>query len=105
MSDDGSNQELSAEHLFRRYFLPLYPPEVRGDLAAARTTDANPAGNPKILEQLDAIAATFTKVAPKALGRDDLLLDYSDASVHRLARALDRPTRDAPRATTPRRDD
>lgn len=95
MSDDGPTQELTAERLFRRYFLPLYPPEIRDELAKARTTDANPADNPKILEQLDAIAATFTKVAPKALGRDDLELDYSDASVHRLARALDRDTRDA----------
>jgi hypothetical protein len=87
--------ELTAERLFRRYFLPLYPPEVRDDLAKARTTDANPAGNPKILEQLDAIAETFVKAAPGALGQEDLELDYSDASVHRLAQALTRQARDA----------
>jgi len=85
--------ELTAEALFRRYFLPLYPPDV--DLPAVRATDANPANNPKILAQLDAIAATFTQVAPRALEADDLRLDYSDASVHRLAASIGRARRDA----------
>jgi hypothetical protein len=79
---------LTAEALFTRYFLPLYPPGA--DLAALRKTDANPANNPHILAQLDAIAATFAKLAPDALGVASLDLDYSDASVHRLAAALTR---------------
>lgn len=94
-SDDARPRERTAERLFRRYFLPIYPPEIREDLVKARTTDANPAGNPKIFAQLDAIAETFVEVAPRVLGRDDLDLDYSDASVHRLGRALTRETRDA----------
>jgi hypothetical protein len=96
MAREAQSDTDNAEQLFRRYFLPLYPPEVQSDLARARLTDANPAENPRILEQLDAIAATFTKVAPKALvAADELVLDYSDASVHHLARALTRARRDA----------
>jgi hypothetical protein len=87
--------ELSAERLFERYFLPLYPPEVRADLASARTTDANPAGNPRITSQLDTIAETFAKLAPVALGDETLELDFSDASVHRLSKLLTRERRDA----------
>lgn len=84
----------SAEALFRRFFLPLYPPELRHDLARVRTTDANPANNPRVLAQLEAIASTFAGLAGEALGRD-LALDFSDASVHRLASALTRSARDA----------
>ncbi|MEM1030005.1 MAG: hypothetical protein AAGN82_06630 [Myxococcota bacterium] len=90
-----TGMELTAETLFRRYFLPLYPPEARTNLDTVRATDANPAGNPRILGQLDAIAATFTTVAPRALDAEDLVLDYSDASIHRLAAAVDRKRRDA----------
>ncbi|HHH12048.1 MAG TPA: hypothetical protein ENK23_08270 [Sorangium sp.] len=85
---------LTAERLFRRYFLPLYPPKVRDNLAAARTTDANPANNPRILQQLDSIATTFVAMAPRALGDSTLQLDFSDASIHRLATCLTRATRD-----------
>ncbi len=87
-------QTLSAERLFRRYFLPLYPPDVRADLGRARTTDANPAGNANILKQLDNIAETFAEMAPKALDDSELELDFSDASVHRLASKLTRARRD-----------
>ena len=34
------------------HFLPLYPPDARGDLAQARATDANPARNPAIFAHL-----------------------------------------------------
>jgi hypothetical protein len=83
---------LTAERLFREHFLPLYPPG--SDLARVRSTDANPAGNEHILGQLDAIAETFARLAPAALGDASLTLDFSDASVHHLAAALRRERRD-----------
>jgi hypothetical protein len=84
---------LTAERLFERFFAPHYP---RGaDLAALRATDANPAKNPAIFAQLDALAETFARLAPEALGAPDLALDFTDASVHRLARRLTRERRDA----------
>lgn len=85
---------LTPVRLFERYFWSLYPEDVRADLARARATDANPAKNPHILRSLDEIADTFVKLAPVAFGGVDLGLDGSDASVHRLARALDRDKRD-----------
>jgi hypothetical protein len=84
---------LDAEGLFERWFLPLYPP--RAELAALRTTDVNPANNVRVLAQLDAIAETFATLAPTALAAPDLVLDFSDASVHRLAACLTRERRDA----------
>jgi hypothetical protein len=83
---------LSAQQLFERFFLPLYPP--KSDLAELRSKDVNPAQNPRILAQLDDIAETFAKLAPKELGADPEL-DFSDASVHRLAALLTRERRDA----------
>jgi hypothetical protein len=80
--------------LFERYFWSLYPEDVRTDLARARAIDANPAKNPHILGMLDEIADTFVKLAPNAFQGVDLGLDGSDASVHRLAMALDRDKRD-----------
>lgn len=74
---------LSAEHLFERYFLPLYPP------------DANPAGNRAILAQIDEAAAIFARLAPAALGAPDLVLDFTDESIHRLSPLLTRERRDA----------
>lgn len=91
MSDESD--VLTAERIFERWFWPLYPPDAREDLAAARATDANPANNPSIVRSLDEIAGTFTKLAPSAFGRD-LELDRSDASVHRLGAALSRELRD-----------
>jgi hypothetical protein len=78
---------VTAESLFQAYFWPLYPADVRDDLAAARRTDANPAANPAILAHLGEAAAVFEKMAPAVFG-EDLGLDRSDASVHRLSRAL-----------------
>ncbi|EYF05546.1 hypothetical protein [Chondromyces apiculatus] len=80
--------------LFERFFAPLYPPDALADLARARATDANPAGNPALLAQLDEAAAIFARLAPAALATPDLALDFSDASVHRLAAALTRERRD-----------
>lgn len=87
-------EHLTPVRLFERYFWSLYPEDVRVDLARARATDANPAQNPHILRSLDDIADTFVKLAPSAFGRADLGLDGSDASVHRLATAIDRDQRD-----------
>ena len=83
----------TAASLFERWFLPLYPPEVRADLARARVTDVNPSGNPRLVAAMDEIAEAFAKLAPSALGAE-LDLDFSDASVHRLAAALTREVRD-----------
>lgn len=85
---------LSAESLFSGYFLPLYPEDVRGDLAAARATDANPANNPLLITQIEEAAEAFARLAPEAFGVSDLKLDYSDESVHRLGAALTRTVRD-----------
>ena len=44
---------MNPEELFVRYFLPLYPPDSRANLARARATDANPGRNASILAHLD----------------------------------------------------
>ncbi len=85
---------LTAERLFERFFWPLYPEDVRRDLAQARATDANPAGNLRILQSFDQVAETFVKLAPQIFEGRDLGLDASDASVHRLSAALGRTERD-----------
>lgn len=84
---------LSAEALFETYLRPLYPPDVALDLERARTTDANPAGNPSVLAHLDEAARVFVSMHPRAIGRD-VALDFTDASVHRLSAALTRDVRD-----------
>jgi hypothetical protein len=81
----------TAETLFTTLMLPLYPPDVRADLAGARSTDANPANNPAIARELSEIAAV-TRMADGAFG-EPLALDGSDASVHRLSRAITRESR------------
>lgn len=86
---------LTAEALFQRVFLPLYPEDAKSDLGRARSVDANPAKNPSIYAQLAEIAETFVAVAPTAMGTPDLVLDFSDASVHRLSALLDVKRRDA----------
>lgn len=85
--------DLTAEGLFARFFAGLYPPGV--DLAEVRATDANPANNPRIVAELEGIADVFARMAPAALGAPDLVLDRSDASVHRLGALLTRERRDA----------
>jgi len=88
---------ITAESLFRELFLPLYPEDARADLAAARSIDRNPGGNPAILAHLDDAAKVFAANAGTVLGTSDaeLALDRSDASVHRLSAALGRARRDA----------
>jgi hypothetical protein len=85
---------VDAEQLFVRYFLPLYPPDARADLARARATDANPGHNPALMAHLDDAAGRFAALAPGLVG-SDLGLDRSDASVHRLSAALTPARRDA----------
>ena len=85
----------TAEGLFKDVFLPLYPEDAKSDLGRARSIDANPVQNPSILAQLAEIAETFVAVAPTAMGAPDLVLDFSDASVHRLSALLDAKRRDA----------
>lgn len=85
---------LTAEDLFKKYFWPLYPPDAQADLAAARSTDANPAKNPGVLAHLDEAARLFPAGA-LALFETDLKLDFTDASVHRLSVAITKARRDA----------
>jgi hypothetical protein len=73
--------------LFTSHFLPLYPHEARADLERARSTDANPGRNPRILAHIDEAAAVFAGLAPGLCGVK-LDLDFTDASVHRLSAAL-----------------
>jgi hypothetical protein len=80
-------RQVNPEELFVRYFLPLYPPDSRADLARARTVDANPGRNAGILAHLEEAAQRFVLRAPALFGTD-LSLDRSDASVHRLSAAL-----------------
>ncbi len=84
---------MNPEELFARYFLPVYPPDSRADLARARATDANPARNASILGHLDEAAERFVLRARDLFGVD-LVLDRSDASVHRLSAALTVERRD-----------
>jgi hypothetical protein len=84
----------TAEELFSQYFWPLYPEEAQKDLAGARTTDRNPGRNPAIDAHLDEAAAIFAARAKDLFG-EDLQLDFSDASVHRLSAALTPARRDA----------
>jgi hypothetical protein len=84
----------TAQTIFERYFLPLYPPDSRANLDAARTTDANPGDNPSILAQIGDIARTFAELAPAAFDEPGLALDLSDASVHRLGVLLTAEVRD-----------
>jgi hypothetical protein len=85
---------VDAEELFVRWFLPLYPPHIRADLARARAEDANPARNPTLLAHLADASDGFVRNA-RALFGEDLGLDGTDASVHRLGAALTRERRDA----------
>lgn len=89
-----TERALTAERLFEQYFAPLYPPDVLADLAAARAADANPAKNPAIFARIDETAEVFARLAPEAFGAADLVLDFSDASVHRLGTLLTRDARD-----------
>ncbi|HEU4409746.1 MAG TPA: hypothetical protein VFS43_31120 [Polyangiaceae bacterium] len=75
------------EALFESVFWPLYPDDARRDLARARATDANPGRNPALFARLTEAAELFARLAPDAFG-EDLGLDGSDASVHRLGQAL-----------------
>jgi hypothetical protein len=88
---------VDAEQLFVRWFLPVYPPDARADLARARSADANPGRNPSFLAHLDEAADTFVRGAPALFGAAaaGLALDRTDASVHRLSAALTHERRDA----------
>jgi hypothetical protein len=86
---------LTAESLFERYLWPLYPEDAKKDLALARSTDANPAGNTAILGHLSDAARVFESMAPALFGSSGLVLDRTDASVHRLSKELTFERRDA----------
>ena len=90
----SSPPPVNAEEIFHRFFLPLYPADARADLARSRTADANAGKNPQLLGHIEDAAQRFAAHAPLLFG-DDLGLDRSDASVHRLGAALTRARRDA----------
>lgn len=86
------------DSLFAQHFFPLYPPEQRADLrelVGARYTDAVATPGVDLVRELDGIAAAFAHLGPRALGKDSLVLDFTDASVHHLGAALTREARDA----------
>ena len=90
-----TSPKVTAESLLADYFLPLYPPDARADLARARSVDANPANNPTIAHHLVEAAAGFVRNAPALFGDDGApVLDGTDASVHRLSAALTPAVRD-----------
>ncbi len=86
---------VTAQSLFQTYFSPLYPIDCR-DLERVRSLDVNPARNPSLVRNLDEAADVFVKLAAPTLGLapEELRLDGSDASVHRLSAALSPITRD-----------
>ncbi len=90
---DVAKEPIVAEGLFRDYFWPLYPADARANLERARSVDANPGNNPSIVAHLHQAATRFAANA-RALFGDDLLLDRTDASVHRLSAALTKERRD-----------
>ncbi|MCL2776779.1 MAG: hypothetical protein FWD73_02155 [Polyangiaceae bacterium] len=92
----ASNAAVTAESLFREVFWPLYPDDARADLGRARSTNANPARNPHLEAHLDDAARVFVAMAPLALGlrAEDLTLDTTDASIHRLSMQLTKEARD-----------
>lgn len=91
---------LTAEALFARLFLPLYPDGERTDLARARAEDANPANNPNVTAHLTDAATRFAALAKSSLDADPGC-DFSLASVHRLGRTLTRSWRDRVLETDP----
>lgn len=86
---------VTAESLFEDYFAPLYPEDALCDLIRSRTTDVNPAKNPALLAHVEETAEVFERMAPRVFEADDPHLDGSDASVHRLSRAITRARREA----------
>lgn len=92
--------KLSAARLFEQQFLPFYPPGA--SLESVRSADANPGNNPAILDAIEQTAQVFAALAPEALGAPDLVLDGSDASVHRLSAALTAAARERLFAARPK---
>jgi hypothetical protein len=86
---------VTAESLFETFFWPVYPTDAKVDLERSRKADANPAKNPALFAHIEEAASVFERMAPQLFGDDDPRLDRSDASVHRLSRALTRARRDA----------
>ena len=86
--------KVTADALFASFFLPLYPEAAARDLAKARSTDANPAKNPSLYAHLGEAAERFAVMFPRLVG-EEVDLDFTDASVHRLAALLTAERRDA----------
>ena len=98
---------VTAESLFTTFFLPLYPPDAKENLALARATDVNPGKNPALYAHLNDAAEVFAARAPTLFGPRsnaeanadanagaDFALDFSDASIRRLSAAITAERRD-----------
>ena len=84
----------SPDSLARTLLLPLYPEEALSRLAELSRTDANPSNNPRFFAAMRDTARVFAELAGPALARNDLALDGTDASIHRLSAALTRTARE-----------
>jgi hypothetical protein len=84
---------MDTEQLFRDSFWPHYPSDVRANLAAARTTDANPGNNPEFPARMGAFAETFVR-GVQAMRPELPPLAFDDASVHRLSTVVGPELRD-----------
>ncbi len=84
---------MSPESLFREIFLPLYPEGARADLTRTRREDRNPGENPSFATHLDDAARIFAVNGRTSIG-EDVALDFTDDSVHRLSRTLTQGLRD-----------
>lgn len=82
---------VTAESLRRDFFLPLYPADARSDQGGADVTP-----NPMVRAHIEDAASIFVANAPIVLEvpANELDLDYSDASVHRLSKQLTKARRD-----------
>ncbi|MCC6648614.1 MAG: hypothetical protein IT374_23975 [Polyangiaceae bacterium] len=89
-----SVETTSAATLAATLLGPLYPREHLARHAELAATDANPGNNPAFAAAMQETSRVFSRLAGPALGRDDLELDESDASVLRLSDALTRDARD-----------
>ena len=93
--------DCTPDGLFEQYFWPHYPADVRADPNRFRDLDANPARNPELVAHLVEAAELFVRNAPGLLG---VAIAFDAAGIANLARALDRPKRDAIIAASDPRD-
>ncbi|MDP3275128.1 MAG: hypothetical protein Q8Q09_08040 [Deltaproteobacteria bacterium] len=82
---------IDAQQWFERWFYQHYPSEIRSRYLDAMTEDANPANNPSLYAHIADGAERFVHNASALF---DVTLTFDGEGVAKLARALDRTTRD-----------